>query len=87
MPKMNDTPQPNPEYQVATKVFKAFRDTWIEQGKEAGVDPMDYSKLSLVAMAQLAAIVAVDIHMPQDNFQNVCRACFEQAYKNAPKFG
>lgn len=75
-----------PEYQLAAKMLIAFRDTWNEQLKVSGADPVMFSRLSVVALSQLSAIVAVDVGMQHDQFTNVCRANFDEAFKNAPRF-
>lgn len=83
----NDNKPPNLDYILATKLFKVFREVWLAESKEAGVDAVHHAQMSVVALAQLTAIIAVDINMPQEAFVSVCRATFDQAYRNAPKFG
>ncbi len=91
MPKMNGkTPgvaAQSPEYLLTMKLLNAFNDTWKEQARQAGVDPVLYSRLSMVALSQLAAQLAVDVGMKPEQFAAVCQAQFTQAYQRAPKFG
>jgi hypothetical protein len=75
------------DYLLTVKLLNEFRHTWTEQFKEAGVSATLFSRLSLVAMTQVAAIVGVDVGMTQEQFLAVCRANFNEAYSKAPKFG
>lgn len=75
------------EFQATAKMLAAFRETWLEQLKASGIDDVRYSQLSVVAMTQLAAIVAVDVGVKLEQFTAVCQANFKEAYDKAPKFG
>lgn len=75
------------DYQLTMKMLNEFRQTWQKLYMEAEVDPMVFSRLSVVALSQLTAIVAVDVGMTLEQFSNVCRAQHEEAYRRAPKFG
>lgn len=90
MPRVTNKP-PEPEltseYLLTVKLVSEFRQAWIDQFKAAGVSQVLFSRLSLVAMTQVAAITGVDIGMNEQQFLAVCRANFQQAYANAPKFG
>ncbi len=79
--------KPTPEYLLTVKLLNEFRQLWVDQMKESGVSAVLYSRLSLVALTQMAAIVGVDIGMTPEQFINVCRANFNEAYSKAPKFG
>lgn len=79
-------PEVHPDHQLAIKLLNEFRNLWVEQMKENEVDPMKYSRLSLVALTQLAAIVGVDVGMSLPQFEAVCKAQFETAYAKAPRF-
>lgn len=76
----------SPEYQLTAKLIEAFRDTWLEKYQENLADPMTFSRLSILALSQLAAINGVDVGMTEEQFVNVCRANFIQAFKHAPRF-
>lgn len=69
------------------RLLNAFNECWKDQGRQAGVDPVIYSRLSMVALSQLAAALAVDVGMKPEQFAAVCQAQFAQAYQRAPKFG
>ncbi len=91
MPKVNNSkPVPteqSADYQLTVKLLAAFNETWKEQARQAEVDPVLYSRLSMVALNQLAATLAVDIGMPPEKFTAFCQAQYAQAYQRAPKFG
>lgn len=89
MPRSNKPTKPEltPEYLMTIKLVDEFRKTWASQFKISGMDPMLFSRLSLVALTQFSAITAVDIGMQTEQFLAVCKANFENAYANAPKFG
>lgn len=87
MPRGVPKPASNPDYEAALKLLAAFRETWAKQHAEAGLDALKYSRLSVVALTQLSAIVAVDVGMNAQQFENVCRAQFKAAYEQAPRFG
>lgn len=90
MPKITSKEQKvvqSPEFVLTTKLINEFRQLWIDQMKESGVSQVLYSRLSLVALTQVAAIAGVDVGMSVEQFTDVCRANFEQAYDRAPKFG
>lgn len=90
MPKKTNKPPepaPTPEYLLTVKLLNEFRQLWADQLKESGVSSVLFSRLSLVALTQVAAIVAVDVGMTPEQFLAVCRANFNEAYSKAPKFG
>lgn len=91
MPKINGhkaaTPINTVEYELTAKLLKAFQLAWKNEYAEAGADPVLFSRLSVIALTQLSAIVAVDIGMPLEKFVAVCGAQHEHAYAQAPKFG
>lgn len=74
------------DYKIVADMLKVFRDAWVKECQGATIDPMIFSRLSVVALTQLSAIVAVDVGMQPDQFTNVCSAQFSEAYKRAPKF-
>lgn len=78
---------PSPEFQLTMRLLSAFRDTWNTEFKAEGVDPMLFSRLSVVALTQLAAVVGVDVGMTPKQFTAVCRTQFDEAHKRAPRFG
>jgi hypothetical protein len=76
----------SPEFELASQLLTDFRNLWIEKSQKSKVDPMLFSRLSVVALTQLAAIVAVDVGMQPEQFLAVCNAQFLEAHKNAPRF-
>lgn len=86
MPKAVSETELSPDYVLFNKLLNEYRQCWVDQMKESGVSQVHYSRLSVVALTQLAAIAAVDVGMTPEQFTNVCRANFEQAYKQAPRF-
>lgn len=89
MPRNGTKPEPTltPEFILTTKLIGEFRDKWNEQQKESGVSSVLYSRLSIVALTQLAAIVGVDVGMTTEQFIAVAKANFDEAFKVAPRFG
>lgn len=75
-----------PHRQLANKILIEFRDLWVEKQKLSQDDPMIYTKMSVVALTQLAAILAVDSGMSSQQFLNVCKFQFDITFQNAPRF-
>jgi len=88
MPPVKPPPAVNdPHYQLTAELLSAFQQTWKAEYAKGKADPMTFSRLSMVALAQLAATVGVDVGMTSEQFVQVCTAVFAEAYKQAPKFG
>lgn len=88
MPHVNPPPGANdPHYQLTLELLSAFQQTWKAEYAKNKADPMTFSRLSMVALAQLAATVGVDVGMTLEQFNQVCAASFTEAYNRAPKFG
>lgn len=87
MPKKVSKQQQSPEYVLTAKLLNEFRLVWLAQMRESGVGQVLYTRLSVVALTQVAAIAGVDVGMTVDQFVGVCRANFENAHQVAPKFG
>ena len=93
MPKINKMnghkaqPEQSKEYELAAQLLGDFRDLWVDKFKRAGADSVLFSRMSVVALTQLSAIIAVDVGMSLEQFVNVCAAQFSEAYKKAPRFG
>lgn len=85
--KPTTTEEQGPDYEAVTKMLAEYRESWNKQFTESGMDAVKFSRLSVVALTQIAAIVAVDVGMTVDQFSNVCRAQFTEAHKRAPRFG
>jgi hypothetical protein len=92
-PKLNGHNQPveNPhaeaDMQLAAGLLHALKGAWLAHLKESGAAQIRHARLTVVAATQLAAIIGVDIGMTADQFANVCKANFDEAYRRAPKFG
>jgi hypothetical protein len=87
--KTNDELDLTPEYKLATKLLNAHKSLWVREMKKAGkadIDPVMYSRISIVALTQLAAMVGVDVMMEHQQFAAVCNAQFAEAYRRAPRF-
>lgn len=76
----------SPELILTNKLISEFRQMWVDQLKEAGVSHMDYSRLSLLALMQVAAVVAVDIDMRPEQFAGMALGSFKEIHKKAPRF-
>lgn len=84
MPKINKAPEQSPDYLMTVKLIEAFRKVWVEQS--TGVEPVLFSRLSVVALTQLSAMLGVDVGMTQEQYMAVCQANFIEAFRKAPKF-
>ena len=51
------------------------------------IDPFDLSVMGQTVLTQYAAVVAVDLGVPEDKFLKICEVLYKNAYANAPKFG
>jgi hypothetical protein len=87
MPPVKSNGQESPEYQLTSILLTELQETWKRLYAEHGKDPMLFSRMSVVAFSQLAAVMAVDVEMNLQQFTAVCKAQHEIAYKQAPKFG
>lgn len=85
MPKVNDKPA-NPDFDLTIKLVNEFRQCWVDEFTKAGIDAVKFSQLSVVALTQLAAVLAVDVGMTGEQFTNICRAQFADLYKRSPRF-
>lgn len=89
MPKKMNSAHPqqeDPHYQLTLTLLNEFKNKFAELANKRLADPVVFSRMSTVALSQLAAIIAVDVGMKQDQFTAVCRSNFEEAFKRAPRF-
>jgi hypothetical protein len=88
MPKASDQgTTATPEYHLVMSLVNEFRQCWVEQfTNSGGTDHVKFSQLSVVALTQLAAVLAVDVGMTPEQFTNICRAQFADLHKRAPRF-
>lgn len=87
MPKIQPKQEPaSADLTLTNKLIADFRQLWVDQLREAGIPQVHYSRLSLVALTQVAAVVAVDVGMHPEQFTAMCLANFNEARKRAPKF-
>lgn len=77
----------NPDFVLTTRLLHEFRNLWVHEFRESGIDAVKFTRLSVVALTQLSAILAVDVGMTVEQFKAVCGAQFDEAHKQAPKFG
>lgn len=88
MPKVEmQKAEVHPDYLLTQKLIGEFRQFWIEKLRESGAANVKFTRLSVVALTQVAAILAVDAGMQPEQFTAVCMANFKEAYARAPKFG
>lgn len=76
-----------PQQKLALKLFNEFKKEYVKSAAKYQDDPIAHTRMSIVALSQLAAILAVDVGMQPDQFLNVNRCNFEEAFKVAPRFG
>ena len=77
----------DPHYELTLKLLNELREFWLGQLKNTTADDVTFARLSVVALTQFSAMLAVDVGMLDEQFINVCRAQFQAAYAKAPKFG
>ena len=46
-----------------------------------------YSRISILTATQMAAITAIDVGLPEEQFLDICRENYQEAYRRTPKFG
>ena len=49
--------------------------------------PQKFSRTSIVALTNIAAVTAVDVGMDEEQFLRTCKANYAVAVKNAPRWG
>jgi hypothetical protein len=74
------------EYQLNQKIIDAIREAWGRALEDSGADPVMYSRISVLALLQIAAVVAVDCTMQKPNFVALCDHLFDEAFTKAPRF-
>ena len=87
MPKVQAPAEANPDLQLTNKLITEYRKVWVEQRNAEGGSQVRFSRLSVIALLQAAAIVAVDIGLNHEQFTNTALANYKEAFKRAPKFG
>lgn len=78
--------QVNPHQQLAKEILEQFRLSFMTMVNEKKAEPILLSRLSVVALTQLAAVIAIDVGMQSDQFINISRCNFDEALKRAPRF-
>jgi len=87
--KLNGSKPPSnvdPHYELTKQILNELREFWMDQNKSNRADEITFSRLSVVAYTQFSAMVAVDSGMGEDQFVNICRLQFEEAFRRAPKW-
>ena len=79
--------EPDPHYELTLQLLNDLRQFWLGQLKNAPADDVTFTRLSVVALTQFSAMLAVDVGMSDDQFAKVCKAQFKASYDRAPKFG
>ena len=64
---------------------------WVEHRElnkdpDTRMDPVVFSRVSVVTLTQVAAVTAVDVGMGEDQFLNTCKANYKEAEKRAPRW-
>jgi hypothetical protein len=90
--KSNDEQKPEEALRKAHDYFVAelwtkWKDNRDRAALEAALEPVKYGRLSVVSLTHVAAVIAVDVGMTEEQFCDVARANFKEAYTRAPKFG
>lgn len=76
----------DPHYQLTIQLLAAFQAAWKHEYDRSEAEPVTFSRLSMVALNQLAAMLAVDIGMNAEQFKAIAERQFAEAGKNAPRF-
>lgn len=61
----------------------AKRDEFTKQG----LDPVSFSKISVISILTYAAMVAVDAPLTKEQFVELCNNAWEDAFNKAPRWG
>jgi len=85
MPRIQPAAQ-SAEYDLTMRLLTEFQQTWQRLYKKENTDAIVFSRMSLVALTQLSAVIAVDIGMSDEQFINICKAQFTEAFARAPRF-
>lgn len=71
---------------LLTEILRHYQASYISMSNLHAEDPVLLCKLSVVALSQLGAMHAVDVGMNPEQFFNICKANYAEAFKRAPRF-
>lgn len=76
------------DVELANLLFEEYKGLWKSQMLSATqeIDHIKFSQLSLFALTQWAAVIAVDVGLPVEKYLALCHEAFNTANKNAPRF-
>lgn len=69
---------------IHQRISSSIWDVWLK-GRLG--DQATYTRVSIVSLTHVAAVCAVDVGMSEENFLATCKANYEAALRNAPKWG
>ena len=75
--------------QIGEALLPKYWDDWREVRKETVDEDLtdaQFARFSIVVAVQMAAVLAVDTYMTEDQFIALCKANYEGAHKQSPKF-
>lgn len=76
----------DPNKKLLTDLLRQYQSGYLSMTQLNLADPVLLCKLSVVALSQLSAMHAVDVGMNPEQFFNICKANYSEAFKRAPKF-
>lgn len=76
----------DPHKMLLTSLLRQYQAGYLSMAQLNPEDPVLLCKLSVVALSQLAAMHAVDVGMQPEQFFNICKANYAEAFKRAPRF-
>ena len=75
-------------FELAKSLLQSIAEWYLKQVDDrAGTDMVTLTRMSVLALSQYSAVLAVDVNMIEDQFLAVNKANFQEAYAKAPKFG
>lgn len=88
MPKIDEPigPAGSPDFELALKLVHALRQLWVDQLQESGVDAVRFARISILSWTHVAATLAIDVNMSDEQFAAVCQAQYNELKRVAPKF-
>lgn len=85
------TPEQIEAFELYTKLVSAFMDLWKKEREDwmlkGGTDHLKFQRQSVLALANVSAVLGVDSLMTEAQFRGVCNAMWHQAQTSAQKFG
>ena len=69
---------------LMTSLWKLWAD---HQQINVMVEPTIYSRITILSFTQMAAMTAIDVAMPEEQFVDICLDNYREALRRAPRYG